>query len=73
MITTARKYRLHFTALSVSQDVTLQMPIWKHPAVRKSDYDLACRCQAAACLQSKHNVRSVEDVLTIAARRTTVQ
>jgi hypothetical protein len=73
MIITARKYRLLFTGLSVSQDVKLQMPIWKHPAVRKSDYDHACRRQAATCLRSNHKVRSVEDALTIATRRTTVQ
>ncbi|KAJ7128618.1 hypothetical protein C8R44DRAFT_616052 [Mycena epipterygia] len=56
----------------MSQDLKLQMPIWKHPSVRKFDYDHACRRRAAICLQSNHNVRSVEDALSIATRTTTV-
>ncbi|KAJ7833960.1 hypothetical protein B0H14DRAFT_2364026 [Mycena olivaceomarginata] len=31
MILAARKYNLKFTGLSITQDVKLKMPIWKHP------------------------------------------
>ena len=72
MIVTARKFKLKFVALSISQGLKLQMPIWKHPSVRKIDYDHASRRRAAACLRSNHHVRLVDDVLTIATRRTVI-
>jgi hypothetical protein len=72
MITTACKYKLKFTALSISQDVKLQMPIWKHPAVRKCDYDRVGHRHAAVCLRLNHNIRSVKYTLTIATCKTMV-
>ncbi|KAK7026949.1 hypothetical protein R3P38DRAFT_2413198, partial [Favolaschia claudopus] len=70
MITTAQKYELSFNALTISREVKLKMPIWRHPGVRKEDYDNACRRRACECLRSNHGVRTVEDVLVIATRRT---
>ncbi|KAJ7233673.1 hypothetical protein C8J57DRAFT_981353, partial [Mycena rebaudengoi] len=54
-------------------DVKLQMPIWKHPAVHKPQYENACRRQAATCLRLNHNIKLVRDLQIIATRRTTVQ
>jgi hypothetical protein len=72
MILAARKYNLKFTALSVSNEIKLKMPIWKHPAMEKLQYQHACRRNAASCLRLKHQVRTVDDTLTIATRRTIV-
>jgi hypothetical protein len=71
MILAARKYNLKFTTLSMSNEIKLKMPIWKHPAMEKLQYQHACR-NAASCLRLNHQVRTVDDILTIATRRTIV-
>ncbi|KAJ7248085.1 hypothetical protein C8J57DRAFT_996605, partial [Mycena rebaudengoi] len=68
MILAARKYKLKFTGLSISNKLKLEMPIWKHPAMRKTRYQNACRRNAAKCLRLNHNVQTVHDTLIIATR-----
>ncbi|KAJ6474865.1 hypothetical protein C8R45DRAFT_834689, partial [Mycena sanguinolenta] len=53
-------------------DVKLQMPIWKHPGMKKDLYQRACRRDSATCLRQKHGVQLVSDAREIAARCTTV-
>ncbi|KAK7016652.1 hypothetical protein R3P38DRAFT_2542022 [Favolaschia claudopus] len=48
------------------------MPIWKHPGLRKSQYDQVARRHAIDCLRSNHKIRTVEDTMVIASRRTIV-
>jgi hypothetical protein len=72
MILTARKYNLKFTALSVSEEMKLKMPIWKHPGTLEGRYRKACRRDAAKCLRIKHGVQTVLDTLTIANRQTVI-
>ncbi|KAJ6451178.1 hypothetical protein C8R45DRAFT_848574 [Mycena sanguinolenta] len=72
MIIVARKYNLIFTGLSISNEVKLAMPIWKHPATNKLLYQQACHRDAATCLRLIHRVRTVGDTTTIANRRTLV-
>jgi hypothetical protein len=43
IILAARNYNLKFTGLSISKDLKLNMPIWRHPAVNKTLYQSACR------------------------------
>ena len=43
------------------------MPIWKHPAVNKQQQH-SCRRGAAKCLTLNHEVRTVDNALTIATR-----
>jgi hypothetical protein len=56
----------------VNNEVKLKMPIWRHPIINKVLYQQACRREAATCLRLNHQAQSVEDILTIARRRTTV-
>jgi hypothetical protein len=72
MITAARKYKLQFTGLSISHDLKLKMPIWKHPAVKKLQYQNACRRNAAKCLRLNHGVRTIQETLIIANRETVI-
>jgi hypothetical protein len=72
MILIARKYKLKFTGLSVNNEVKLKMLIWRHPITNKVLYQQACRREAATCLRLNHQAQSVEDILTIARRRTIV-
>ncbi|KAJ6537189.1 hypothetical protein B0H19DRAFT_862640, partial [Mycena capillaripes] len=59
MILTARKYRLQFTGLSISDNVKLSLPTWKHPGINKLRYQKATLRDAATCLRLSHQVRSV--------------
>ncbi len=43
MVLAARKYNLKFTGLSISNDVKLRMPMWKHPATNAALYLKATR------------------------------
>jgi hypothetical protein len=72
MILAARKSNLKFTGLSISDEVKLKMPIWKHPTANKVLYQSACRRDSATCLRLNHRVQLVEEALIIARRRTTV-
>jgi hypothetical protein len=71
MILTARRYNLKFTGLSIANEVKLNMPIWRHPGMKKYEYQRAKRHESAKCLRLNHKVRTVQDTLTIATRRTT--
>jgi hypothetical protein len=66
MILTAGKYKVKFTALSISNEIKLQMPMWKHPGTNKIRYQQGCRRKAATCLRLNHGVRKVADTLIIA-------
>jgi hypothetical protein len=56
MALAARKYNLKFTVLSISTDIKLDLPIWKHPATHKEHYKHACLRDAATCLRLNHGV-----------------
>ncbi|KAJ6548520.1 hypothetical protein B0H19DRAFT_1299293, partial [Mycena capillaripes] len=73
MVQTARKYHLEFTALSVSREIQLQMPMWNHLALVQSRFDKVRRKDAARCLLKNHRVRTVGDTVCIAGRITTLQ
>ncbi|KAJ7672967.1 hypothetical protein DFH06DRAFT_979163, partial [Mycena polygramma] len=72
MISAADDFNLKFTALSIDREVQLDMPMWKHPSVRREAYKNTCLRDAATCLRINHDVRTVRDALTIATRKTTV-
>jgi hypothetical protein len=72
MFKAAKKYHLEFTALSISREIQLQMPIWNHIALIESKFDKICRKDAVKCLRCNHQVLSVEDILRIATRKTTL-
>ncbi|KAJ7264132.1 hypothetical protein C8J57DRAFT_950777, partial [Mycena rebaudengoi] len=59
MILTAWKYKVKFTALSISNEIKLQMPMWKHPGTNKIRYQQGCHRKAATCLRLTHGVRKV--------------
>ncbi|KAJ7203988.1 hypothetical protein B0H12DRAFT_981870, partial [Mycena haematopus] len=71
MIVAARKYHLEFTALSISQEIKLQMPVWGHMAMIQSRFEKIRRRDALRCLRQCHQTHSVLDVWEIANRRTT--
>ena len=72
LIQTARKHKVKFTGLSISMEIRLQMPIWRHISVDKKLYMKACGFLAAHCLRNKHNVVTVHDLMIIAHRSTIV-
>ncbi|KAJ7429461.1 hypothetical protein B0H11DRAFT_1638390, partial [Mycena galericulata] len=72
MIHAAKKFQLRFTALSVSKDIQLQMPIWSHLELIENRFDKIRRKDALKCLRQNHQTRLVADVVKIAGRKTTV-
>ncbi|KAK6977420.1 hypothetical protein R3P38DRAFT_2470579, partial [Favolaschia claudopus] len=72
MIRVAHKYNLTFTALTIENQVKLSLPIWRHPGIRKSDYDSINRRKTAECLRVNHRTRTVDEAMTLATRKTTV-
>jgi hypothetical protein len=72
MVLAVRKYDLKFAALSISTDIKLNLPIWKHPATHKEHYKHACLRDAATYLRLNHGVQIVRDALTIANPRTVI-
>ncbi|KAJ6468856.1 hypothetical protein C8R45DRAFT_837689, partial [Mycena sanguinolenta] len=70
MIQAAKKYHLEFTALSISRDIQLQMPIWNHIALIGPEFEKIPRKDAVKCLLQNHQVRSVADTVQIAGRKT---
>ncbi|KAJ7303100.1 hypothetical protein DFH08DRAFT_825951 [Mycena albidolilacea] len=50
MIAAAKKYNLQFTGLSISKDIKLQMPIWKHLAFSETRFYDIRRKPALRCL-----------------------
>jgi hypothetical protein len=67
-----RNYNLKFTGLSISKDLMLNMPIWRHPAVNKTLYQSACHRDAVTYLRLNHEVQTVKDVVYIVDQRTAV-
>ncbi|KAJ7617730.1 hypothetical protein FB45DRAFT_1102919, partial [Roridomyces roridus] len=72
MVKTAKKYDLQFTALSISKEIQLEMPIWSHIGLNEKEFGKISHRKAVKCLRQKHKTHSVRDILQIAQRRTTI-
>ncbi|KAJ7616662.1 hypothetical protein FB45DRAFT_678668, partial [Roridomyces roridus] len=72
MIQTSKKYNLQFSALSVSKKTQLEMPMWSHKGLNSKMFEKIRLKKALKCLQQKHRIRSVADIVRISQRRTTV-
>ncbi|KAJ7260027.1 hypothetical protein B0H12DRAFT_987017, partial [Mycena haematopus] len=59
MLAAAKKYNLEFTALSISNEIKLQMPIWGHIALIQSRFERIARKDSLKCLHRCHQTRTV--------------
>ncbi|KAJ7611280.1 hypothetical protein FB45DRAFT_691419, partial [Roridomyces roridus] len=72
MIKTAKKYNLQFTGLSISNDILLQMPIWGHRGVNQGRFAKIRKKHGIKCLRENHKTTTVQSIIRIAQRATTV-
>ncbi|KAJ7834122.1 hypothetical protein B0H14DRAFT_2363963 [Mycena olivaceomarginata] len=72
MLQAAKNYHLEFTALSISRDIQLQMPIWNHIALIGPKFEKIRRKDAVKCLLQNHQVRNLADTVKIAGHKTTL-
>jgi hypothetical protein len=72
MFQAAEKYHLEFTALSISREIQLQMPMWNHIALVDPKFDKIRRKDALKCLRCNHQALIVGEIVQIATRRTTL-
>ncbi|KAJ6503809.1 hypothetical protein C8R45DRAFT_1185786 [Mycena sanguinolenta] len=70
MTVTARKYNLTFTALLISEEIKLQMPVWKHISMNTEKFNNVRRKEAIKCLRDLHHVSTVGDIPEIAHSKT---
>ncbi|KAK7046865.1 hypothetical protein R3P38DRAFT_3346454 [Favolaschia claudopus] len=71
MITAAKKFHLTFTALSISKEIQLQMPVWNHLAMTDANLERIRKKKNTSCLRQNHRVKTVLDILQIAHRTST--
>ncbi|KAJ6601827.1 hypothetical protein DFH09DRAFT_848973, partial [Mycena vulgaris] len=72
IIQAANKFPLEFTALSISRDIQLCMPIWNHIGIITTEFEKICRRKAVKCLRCNHGTQTVADILVISERKTTL-
>jgi hypothetical protein len=64
MLTTAKKYHANLTAIRLSQHLCKQLPAWYHIASEPCPPTNA----ASKCLLTKHNTKTVADLMIVLAR-----
>lgn len=67
MISTAKKYNVDLDALAIPESAKRQMPAWYHIGSDKLPRGFNSR-RATKCLQNKHNIRTVNDLLNLVRR-----
>jgi hypothetical protein len=72
MLQPAKKYHLEFTALSISKEILLQMPVWNHIGLNGPRFEKIRRKEAVKCLRRNHQARIVADIVTVAGRKSTL-
>lgn len=62
MIKTAKKYKVAFAPLIVSQEVKESMPMWLHRGIKK-DKRILINSESMICLRDVHKIRTVGDMI----------
>ena len=64
MLTTAKKFNVHFTAVKISQDLKEKMPAWHHLGLTPRQY----RKRKSKCILNNHTVSMIIDMIKLAER-----